>query len=174
MKSRTGVTSFLSAVGRRFVLLMLAMSLTFGGLLATTSQPAYALDVNQNNYLTGMGPKTKARMAKLAKKVGCKKSKSKAYPTYYAKGKKVTIGVNANASYPKAYVVIRNAGNKSLSIVGVKIGMSKKYAAKKLAAKYWQTYDGGRTYWSGNAARIVFAYKKGKVSAFRYVCAPTS
>ena len=177
MKVRDNAARLLVVIAKQCTLLMLAVAITLGtlgGLVTTTTQPAYALDANSNYYLNGMGPNTKTRMAKLAKRVGAKKSKSKLYPTFFAKGKKVTIGVNARAEYPKAYVIIRNAGNKNLSIMGVKIGMSKKAAAKKLSAKYWQTYDGGKTYWSGNAARIVFAYRQGKVKAFRYICAPTS
>lgn len=57
---------------------------------------------------------------------------------------------------------------------GVQIGDSKSAAAAKMRKAGMRTYNSGKTYWWGNAAKITLTYKKGKVFSYTYICAPTS
>ena len=157
---------------RAFLGFAVGLPVTLASLICAPSE-AYALDLTRSNYLVGMGSKTVAKAKALAKKVGAKKVTHKTYTTYCAKGNKMVIGVCKNPSYPNAYVLIRNTGNKNVSFMGAKIGMTKAAAKKKLEAKGWRTSNGGKTYFMGNAEKLKLTYRDGKVSAFEYRLAPT-
>lgn len=157
----------------RVIAAFIIMLLIVGAAVCTRPRIAYALNISRDNYLVGMGPTTTSKAKALAKKLGAKTKKRKAYPTFYASGNKMAIGVNTDAHWPNSYVYIRNTGNKKVSLLGVKIGMTKKKVKKVLESQYFRTYDKGKTYMFGNAERIKPTYKDGKVSAYTYTCTPS-
>ena len=157
----------------RVIAAFIIMLLIVGSTVGTCPRIAHALNITRDNYLVGMGSTTKSKAKALAKKVGAKTKRSKSYPTFYASGNKMAIGVNANAHWPNSYVYIRNTGNKKVSLLGVKIGMTKTQVKKALAKQNYRTYDKGKTYMFGNAERIKLTYKSGKVSAYTYTCTPS-
>lgn len=135
--------------------------------------------IDLKKYLQGgVGSATKTQLKKAVKKiVGVKAKSSSVYPDLYYTGKKMTIGLNLNAEYgtkAKNYIYIKNTGNKKVKYYGVQIGDSKSAVAAKMKNAGMRTYNNGKVYWWGNAAYVKLTYKNGKVSAYTYVCAPTS
>ena len=151
---------------RKKVLRNLLAAVVLGMALLWSVSEVSAATVNISDYYLGYGSSTVSRMKKLRNKIGGMKVKRhKSYPTYFASGNKMTIGVKKAWSK----VLIRNTGNKNVSILGVKIGMKKAAAVKKLTANYYRSY-GGNNYWKGDAARIKLITKNGKVSRWEYLC----
>ncbi len=105
---------------------------------------------------------------------GMKIGSNSSYKTFYVSGNHMAIGINRNANYPEDYFMISNTGNKNVVLYGMKIGMKYFKAAKELQSnsnfrKYKKT-----VFFAGNAATIYLSLKNGKISGWKYVCAPTS
>lgn len=158
---------------KRIIVMTIILTLLFQ--LSVMNVMAAKVDC-KSVFQYGVSKKSVTKMQAVAKKLtGVKKSKSSKYPSIYYSGKKVKMGMNLNAVYgtkKDTYTYISNTGNKQLTIYSVAIGDSKKKVESKMSKVTRSHYKD--IYMFGNAARIVFKYKNGKLSSYKYTCAPTS
>ncbi len=158
---------------KRILVLTLILTLLFQ--LSAMNVLAAKVDC-KSIFQYGVSKQSVTKMKSVAKKLtGVKQKKNSKYPTIYYSGKKVKMGMNLKAVYgtkKDTYTYISNTGNKQLTIYSVAIGDSKKAVASKMNKVTRSHYN--NIYMFGNAARVVFKYKNGKVSSYTYTCAPTS
>ena len=96
------------------------------------------------------------------------------YPTYFAAGSDMILGVNDNASADNKsnYIYIENLGNKKVTMCGVKVGMKREKADAALKGNGF--YPSSETiYMWGEAGKLELSIKKGKVKSYKYVLGPT-
>ncbi len=105
---------------------------------------------------------------------GMKISSNSDYQTFYASGNHMTIGVNRNARYPRHYYIISNTGNKNVSFLGMTIGMKYSKAVKNLQANSHLSKYKKTIFYGGDAATLYLSLKNGKISGWKFICAPTS
>lgn len=156
--------------------MLVLFSLTF------RSAGVFAASKTVSMKMWGFNSDTSGMATALAKKIGgMKQRKSRKYRTVYFTGKKVTIGVDNHALpwlYSDEYVRITNKGNKRFRIFGIKIGDSKaavlrKMKKKRIGRSSFKTKNGGSTFSAGDSEYIIFKYRKGKVSKWIYIVAPS-
>ncbi len=115
-------------------------------------------------------------LKKVAKQLGIKEKKSVRYPGFYAKGKKVTFGINYDADWPDLYEYVENNGNKRVKLLGIRIGMTRAQAVKALTSQgvkmNWYKLSATR-YSYGDGLRVSLKVKNGKVVGYTYACGPT-
>ena len=97
-----------------------------------------------------------------------------AYPSFYAFGNQIAIGVNEYAEYGENYVLITNSGNRRVKILGVAPGMTYGKAQNKILSSGFQKSRYSNIFYWGNAATLTLNLKNGRVTGWRYVSAPTS
>ncbi len=162
---------------KRLMIPILSITLMCSCMISTLDVYAANKTINiSGKYLGYSSTDTIPKMKKLKKRIGgMSRKKNKAYPAYYASGKKMKIGVNKDASAENNtnYLYISNSGNKRVKLLGVKIGMSAKKAKKKLI-KAGLYPENRRVYYWGDAAVVILKIKKNKVVGYKYICAPTS
>lgn len=136
-----------------------------------------ASKIELSPYLQGIGDSTEQDLRLLAQRIGkMTVKKNNKYPDLYCSGNKMVIGFNSNAQCDTPrdiYLNVSNSGNKAVTYHGIKIGDGKSSVLKKLRKLRYVSYDGGKSYSNANAFAFYPTFKNGKLSAYKYICAPT-
>ena len=106
---------------------------------------------------------------------GMKVKNSRKFPTYYASGNKMILGVNRNPkeSRQEKYLYVQNTGNKKVLLMGVKIGMTSSATKAKLVANGFRRRS-ATVYTRGEAGFVKLSMKKSKITGWKYYIEPTS
>ena len=129
-----------------------------------------------NKKLPPLSPSYVGKYSTIINKIGGMHKKSNSgYPSFYAAGNKMIIGVNYNAKYSKnqKYVYICNRGNYGVGIGGMQLGMTLSKATAILNKNGLRSFNNPTVFWWGNAASITLTIKNNIVTGFTYACAPT-
>ena len=100
---------------------------------------------------------------------------SRKFPTYYASGNKMILGVNNNPkeSRQEKYLYVQNTGNKKVLLMGVKLGMTSSATKAKLTANGFKRRS-ATLYTRGEAGILKLSMKKSKITGWKYYVEPTS
>ena len=126
--------------------------------------------------LPPLSPSYVGKYSTIINKIGGMHKKSNSgYPSFYAAGNTMIIGVNYNAKYSKnqKYVYICNRGNYGVGIGGMQLGMTLSKATAILNKNGLRSFNNPTVFWWGNAASITLTIKNNIVTGFTYACAPT-
>ena len=132
--------------------------------------------LNLMKNLPPLSPSYVGKYSTIINKIGGMHKKSNSgYPSFYAAGNKMIIGVNYNAKYSKnqKYVYICNRGNYGVGIGGMQLGMTLSKATAILNKNGLRSFNNPTVFWWGNAASITLTIKNNIVTGFTYACAPT-